>query len=212
MRLKVFLYYAGLTFVMAAPEAHAALVAQLSLQSQPGDFIGQGQTISIDYPESEIASQIIATTSGGLPTYLRFVIGHVLPAPNTFAILDFSTAALPSALAPGVYTNAQRAAFATAGHPGLDVSFQNRGSNTLTGQFTINDASFYTDLTNVTRVASLNVSFEQHSEGATPALFGTFNFVDTAAVPEPASAACVAGGALLLLLASRRVRRVSPRS
>ena len=185
------------------PCANAALMAELSLQSQAGDFVGQGQTVDITYPDNLILAQIVHTGAGGVPDYIRFILGVTTPT-NTFSTLEFSTEQLGTPLSDGTYTDAQRAAFATAGHPGLDVTFQNRGSNTVTGQFTISDVSFYD---NNTKIASFSVSFEQHSEGATPALFGTLTFSDSAAaVPEPASAFIGAGG-LLLLLACRRVRK-----
>jgi hypothetical protein len=173
------------------PTAHAQ-VATLSLQSQPGDFIGQGQTLTINYPPNEISAQIRRTIAGGAPAELLFVLGHVTPSPNTFALLFFGTDQLGIPIQPGIYglpgNTAQRADFAQPGHPGLDVSFQNRGSNTLTGNFTITNVSFFTDGLGNQQVGSFAASFEQHSEGATPALFGQFNFT---AVPEPSTLALV---------------------
>jgi hypothetical protein len=78
------------------------------------------------------------------------------------------------------------------------VTFQNRGSNTLTGNFTVNSVSFFTDASNVVQIGSLDVNFEQHSEGATPALFGHFTYAAeaAAAAPEPSSLALLAAGAI----------------
>src|SRR5262249_59570023 len=79
----------------------------------------------------------------------------------------------------------QRADFASPGHPGLDVSFQNRGSNTLTGEFTITEVTFMTGPAGL-EVETFAASFEQHSEGAAPALFGDFTYdARITAVPEP---------------------------
>lgn len=172
--------------------ASAGPMAQLMLQSQPGDFIGQGQTEDLIYtPENSsfFFPEILTTLDvGGQPAFLRFILGTVTGSDttNTFSTLDFATNQLNLPIQPGTFNDAERASFATAGHPGLDVTFQNRGSNTLTGTFTINSVSFFTDSSNVQQIGLLDVNFEQHSEGATPALFGHFEY-QAAAIPEPAS-------------------------
>lgn len=204
IRRTVVSVFCAVGFLLLSPCARADLLAHLTLQSQPGDFIGQGGNFDITYPSTEITAQIHATVAGGLPAELSFILGHVSPAPNTFALLSFGTDHLGIEIQPGVYTGAERAAFASPGKPGLDVSFQNRGCNTLTGQFTVTDATFYQSNQ---AIASFSASFEQHCEGATPALFGTFTFTDTAAPansPEPVTSVLFCVGCLLFLL-----RRVS---
>jgi len=172
--------------------------AELKLQSQPGDFIGQGQTVDILYTPSDspfFFANIVGFTANGEPDFLDFAFGDPTASPNTFTTLDFSTAGLGIPILPGTYglpgNTAQRASFADPGHPGLDVTFQNRGSNTLTGNFIVSDATFFLDANNMFKIGSFDVSFEQHSEGAVPALFGTFTYhssgVPTA--PETGSAA-----------------------
>jgi hypothetical protein len=182
---------AALGLLMLGGGSVRADFAHLTLQSQPGDFIGQGGNFDITYPSGEISSQIRKSLPDGSPGELLFVLGHVTPAPNTFSTLFFGTDQLGIPFQAGTYLNAERADFADPGHPGLDVSFQNRGSNTLTGSFTVNSVSFFTDSSNQTEIGSLSVSFEQHSEGATPALFGTFTFQSSnplaTPAPEPAS-------------------------
>ena len=83
MRTLFLSFCASILFIAAAPRANAILVASLSIQSQPGDFVGQGQTLSIDYPATEIAAQIMATRPGGAPTFISFTAGHSAPPPNT---------------------------------------------------------------------------------------------------------------------------------
>ena len=157
--------------------------AHLTLQSQPGDYIGHGGTFDITY--SSISAQVRRSLASGEPAELLFVVGDVItPAGNTFSTLFFGTDGLGIPMQPGLYQDAQRADFAGAGHPGLDVSFQNRGCNTLTGSFTVTDATFAADHS----IVSFSASFEQHCEGATPALFGTFTY----AVPEPGTTAALA--------------------
>ena len=186
-------------------------MAELTLQSQPGDFIGQGQTKDIIYTPTNsdfFSAQILTGLDvSGQPAFLQFLFGTVTGSnsTNTFSTLAFATNQLNLLFQPGIYTNAQRAAFATAGHPGLDVTFQNRGSNTLTGSFTVNSVSFFLDSSNVEQIGSLDVSFEQHSEGATPALFGRLVY-SAASVSEPTTLALL--GLSLAGLATVRRRKL----
>src|SRR5439155_22233262 len=69
------------------------------------------------------------------------------------------------------YPNAHRYPFNGTG-PGLDISGNGRGCNTLNGSFTVTWTDFAAD----GRLRSFGVTFEQHCEGATPALRGTFEF------------------------------------
>jgi hypothetical protein len=180
--------------------SQAQFLAHLTLQSQPGDFIGQGGNFDISYSSAlgaNISPQIRRTLAGS-PAELLFVVDDApSPPANTLGLLFFGTDQLGIPIQPGTYglpgNTAQRADFAAPGHAGLDVSFQNRGSNTLTGNFTISDVTFYQDAVNTTHIGTFSASFEQHSEGATPALFGTFTFNDSrrpnqSSVPEPSAA------------------------
>jgi VCBS repeat-containing protein len=58
------------------------------------------------------------------------------------------------------------------GVPGLNVSGNGRGSNTLTGNFTVTQALYAAD----GKVLRFAASFEQHSEGLAPALTGEIKF------------------------------------
>jgi hypothetical protein len=75
-------------------------------------------------------------------------------------------------LEPGLYLDAQRWPFQDPGHPGLSVSGEGRGCNTLTGEFTVTSAVY--DYYGVPAVYA--ASFEQHCEGAVPALHGTIDY------------------------------------
>lgn len=165
-------------------------MAHLTLQSQPGSFIGQGQDWDITYtPQNSqfFSAEITQTLPGGQPDFISFTMGTVTgDNTNTFATLDFSSVQLGTPLVPGTYDNAERAAFADPGHPGLDVTFQNRGSNMLTGSFTINQLSFFTDQSNNLQIESFSVSYVQISDNDTSNITGTFTF-NANAVPEPAS-------------------------
>lgn len=209
--LKAAMLSLGLASVITcAPPAARADFAHLTLQSQSGDFIGQGGTFDIVYPSNEILAQIRRTLPAG-PAELLFALGHVTPSPNTFALAFFGTDMLGIPIQPGVYglpgNTAQRADFAQPGHAGLDISFQNRGCNTLTGNFTVTDVSFFQDGNGNLQIGSFDASFEQHCEGATPALFGTLTF-QSSAVPEPTAWAMLGVGGTMLM-AGRWFRRKS---
>jgi len=81
--------------------------------------------------------------------------------------LEFSSKELNEPLAPKTYTGAERAPFASSGHPGLEISGDGRGCNMLSGTFTVRSFG----VTNST-VTSLTADFEQHCEKGAPALRG----------------------------------------
>ncbi|MFO0929485.1 MAG: Ig-like domain-containing protein [Gemmataceae bacterium] len=138
----------------------------LTMTSDAGDYIGGGRTYSYS------AASGIFTVSG---TATSLTVSYHDQAYTHWWYLDFRSPLDNVPLTAGTYLNAERAAFRTAGKPGLDVSGDGRGSNTLTGQFTILQIETGANGT-ITRFAA---DFEQHSEGATPALRGSvrFNYV-----------------------------------
>ncbi len=88
---------------------------------------------------------------------------------------DWTIVLLPpegEVLAEGVYLDAQRAPFAEPGHPGLEVNGDGRGCNQLTGSFEIISLR----LGEAGIVRRLHATFEQHCEGAEPALRGEIRF------------------------------------
>lgn len=195
---------------LAASVSASAQVAHLTLQSQPGDFIGQGQNYDFTFnpattPGDQITTFILPPKTGTAPDYARFVLDKDDGAsrhPFLFGFLDFSTSALGIPLTPGTYAGAQRAGFAATGHPGLDVEMDGRGSNTLTGNFSVTDFTYSA----VTAFGSTSytidtfaATFEQHSEGHTPALFGQFSYYADGFAPVPEASTTVSFGLLLAL-------------
>ncbi|MDB5297425.1 MAG: hypothetical protein JWO31_3408 [Phycisphaerales bacterium] len=201
MRVRILAIAFGTLLLSAFSASSPAAIARLELQSQAGDFIGGGGTFDIVYqsPIDEISAEIRRTLTSGEPAELLWVLDSPAPG-NQFAILAFGTDALGIPIQASTYTNAQRADFAAAGHPGLDVSFQNRGSNSLTGSFVINYVTFNPTLS---AIQTFKATFEQHSGGGTPALFGTFTYA-ASSVPEPGAAALCATATLALLHRRRR--------
>ena len=190
---------------LTATEATATPITQFELHSDPGDFIGQGQHYFRDLTTGafDIVQASDAQGDGLADSVFIRYLGN---QPGTFAHIWFATGQLPGInLAPGFYASAERAPFAGPGHPGLDWALDGRGCNTLSGSFTILDAQFAYSGTTAT-LLSFGATFEQHCEGAAPALSGTFyyNFDAGVAVPEPSSLfLLVLGGCAVL----RRARR-----
>lgn len=76
----------------------------------------------------------------------------------------------------GAYTNAQRAAFTDPGHPGLEVTGDGRGCNTITGRYEVTALEFdcIPDATTPTaHLTQFAATFEQHCEGGAPFLRGS---------------------------------------
>ena len=200
----------ALVAVLAGSSILATPMATLTLQSQPGDPIGGGGTYAINYPVSgtpvndQIFPQVLQTLPNGSPTEVLIVLGPVTNY-TVDASLYFGTQALGIPIQPGTYTNAQRDPFESPGHPGLFVAFQNNGCNTLTGSFVITDATFLADNT----ISSFSASFEQHCDGAIPALFGTitYNANDPTPVPEPAGYSLMGIGLSLSIVRRWRIAR-----
>jgi hypothetical protein len=110
-----------------AQEIWATPTAHLFLESEPGDYIGQGLNFDITYTPSNSAfffPQIRRTIgSPGEPAELLFVLGTVTGGlDNTFALLFFGTDGLGIPMQRGFFPDAERADFASPGHPGLEVS------------------------------------------------------------------------------------------
>ena len=174
---------AALLVGLASPAAFGAQFATLSYTSDPGDFIGQGLSQNYSYAtgNANINAQVLFTI-GAAPkqaTFLRFTMSSTTPgapgAPPAFNV-DVATNQLGTPFVAGAYANAERASFATAGHPGLDVSGAGRGCNTITGSFTVNSVTFSTNGLGDPVIETLDVNFEQHCEGAVPALRGRFTY------------------------------------
>ncbi|MCR4410833.1 MAG: Ig-like domain-containing protein [Thermoguttaceae bacterium] len=143
----------------------AAGVTRLTMQSQPGDFVGGGKTYDFD------------TSSGTFSIERNFDNGisvHYVGAGMTYWDLDFA-APHEEPLTPGTYLGAMRFPFQAAFRPGLDVRGEGRGSNILTGKFTVHQVTYGA----AGQVLQFDASFEQHSEDKNPALFGRMQYNST---------------------------------
>ena len=154
------------------------------IQGQPGDYISQGQNISFNSTDLNVTATLFEN-SQGLVDWVRILFQGTVDNVIRTWFFDFNTRFLPGdpAFAPGQYLNAERASSGIPGHPGLDISGDGRGSNQVSGSFTVNAADFDYTNPNSPTITDLSISYVQHSENSAPALTGTlyFNFANAPA-------------------------------
>ncbi|MDR2988536.1 MAG: hypothetical protein LBV34_27240 [Nocardiopsaceae bacterium] len=142
----------------------------LTMTSQPGDFIGAGQTYNFTGANSVISvSGSLAGLSAGL-TSSDGQSWSVDMFPATGAVL-----------AVGNYPNATRYPFNGTGN-GLSVDGDSRGCDTLTGSFTVKQVAF-SAVDN--SLQHFDGTFVQHCEGQTPALTGELKYRSAPVITPP---------------------------
>ena len=199
MNRHSFLFLSTLSLLTSS--ALAIPITYLQMHSSPGDYIGQGRDYYFDGSKGLFGAR---QAYFGNPTYLNraVTISFLDPGYSEYWYLNFSSAQLGRNLAKGSYT-AQRFPFEQIGFAGLDISGDGRGSNRLTGFFSILDLEFGLS-GSVTRFAA---EFEQHSEGNTPSLTGRVSYNSEAfnpAIPEPTTLTLFGLGLITLVLGARR--------
>jgi hypothetical protein len=134
---------------------------KLVMHSDDGDYIGGGQDWSYTPANASIGVS-------GTRQHVGFGIDG---AGGDWWYGDFSAPSGDILAAGNTYNGAARDAF-RGSSPGLDVSGNGRGCNTISGKFTVTEARFEPS----GALHSFNVRFEQHCEGADPALRGEFSY------------------------------------
>jgi hypothetical protein len=142
------------------------------LSSDPGDYIGAGQSYTYTLADSALA----VSANGGH-------VGVTVTGDESWSG-DFQEMSSLSQLQPGYYPNLGRWPFQNPLFGGLSWSGQGRGCNTLTGWFVV-DGVTYSGST----LTAIDLRFEQHCEGASPALHGQIHWFagDTTQPPGPVS-------------------------
>jgi hypothetical protein len=169
-RCAVVLVVLALLFLLVAPAARAQETS-LTLISQPGDFIGQGQEAFYTLNDASLGAFLYFYPN-------KTTVEVDFHTPHFEHYLYFYFSAAPQDLTPGFYEGAIRWP-AQGGVPGLSIFGDGRGCDTLTGRFRVRQ--FTADANGVT---SFWATFEQHCEGGTPALTGD---VRVNAMPEATS-------------------------
>jgi hypothetical protein len=140
------------------PKPPPKVAATLSIRSEPGDFVGQGQTLR--YSNLENALFQVAPGTFGI-----FVRAFAYDGPVWSVDLAGPGRVPPLA---GDYEGATRNPFQPPDEPGLAVGGDGGGCNMLAGRFTVFEARYDPH----GGVRSLRALFEQHCEAAAPALRG----------------------------------------
>jgi hypothetical protein len=144
------------------------------LVSQPGDYVGGGTEQLYTGADSNIKGLFLPGTPGS-----DYFSGRIVQ-PNNFHNWSVVIAGAPGEqLVAGSYISARRANFQPAGHPGLEVSGDGNGCNTLTGKFDVDELSFWP----TGDLKTFQATFEQHCSGAIPALFGRIRIETPAPLP-----------------------------
>jgi VCBS repeat-containing protein len=160
-------------YIPGSPLTTTVAQTFVTMSSQPGDWVGQGQNYSFTPANSTITAHLL--TDGPIVSGVEVDV----TATGQSWTLDF-TAPSPGWLVPGTYTGATRWPFEAAGVPGLDVSGDGRGSNTIAGQFTVTQAVYGASGNLVT----FGASFTQYGDGSTAALTGQVDFHFTNGLPN----------------------------
>src|ERR1043165_2416578 len=126
----------GTTGLLSGTDAYALPVTEgsFAFSGDEGDWPSGGRS----YAYSTTAQDRLNITADNAHNSVHFWLDG---ANGDWWSLDL---AAPSGktLAPGTYTGATRYPFNEATRPGLDLSGNGRGCNTLTGEFTISDVEF----------------------------------------------------------------------
>jgi hypothetical protein len=143
----------------------------LYMNSEPGDYIGQGIEQLYTSDDSTIHGSFSEDGGGFFASVIQGNYDH-------WWYVDL--AAPPGEpLVEGSYTGALRYPFNDSA-PGLDVSGDGRGCNTLTGQFDVNEVS----QASTGELLVFDATFEQHCEGADPALYGRIRIENPPPPPD----------------------------
>ncbi len=162
----------------ASEPAVGGAVDTLSFTSDPGDYIGQGQSDSYT-----------AGTSGGVTTtFTRQRYGHGIAVyvQGTDGVASSSWWGLIVDVPVGQQWQAGEwpaTRFRSTTTAGVDFFGNGRGCNQVTGTLTVQGVQLRDDGS----VAALHASFEQHCEGAAPALRGEVHVGLPMAPPVPTS-------------------------
>ncbi|MDG9719988.1 hypothetical protein [Streptomyces sp. DH24] len=164
----------GSTGLLPGTQAHAQPVAEgsLAFSGDEGDWISGGRSYAYSTADQDRLN-VSANQDNSVVSL------SVDGANGDWWYLDLA-APSGTSLAPGTYTRATRHPFNEPTEPGLSLSGNGRGCNTLTGEFTIDAVEFGP----LGYVRKLDATFVQHCEGGTTAARGEVHITNPAPPAE----------------------------
>lgn len=182
-----------LVLMLLAGSTHAfAGSTLLSMQSEPGDYIGGGREYFFVPSDGMFTAH--RNTNNGVS------ISFQTPTFSEWWYLDFA-APNGDLLAQSLYTNAFRYSFEDLTQPGLAVYGDGRGCNMLTGSFQVLEVVYG----GRDEIAAFRAIFEQRCEGATAALRGEIRFDATVSIDliAPSHVSVVEGDSLTFAVSAK---------
>ena len=160
--------------------AEAAPSFRLVTNSATNNYVSGGPPQLYVSPAANVFPTVWDRTLPAGPDFFRLFADY---GAGRFFGFDIGTDGLARNLSAGQYLNAERASFASVGHPGLDLFMDGRGCNQVSGSFVIHSVN----ITANQDVAAIDVSFTHQCEGQEPSLVGRLTF-NAAGLPIPALA------------------------
>ena len=163
LAVAVSLGVGGLVMLPAAaaraglPPAAATKGIVVTMFSDPGDYIGAGLRQEFDKTNASFGGTV---STGGI----NLSVSGGTSGLSWSVVIDPPPGA---SFHVGYYAKVQRAPFREAGYAGLDISGDGRGCNTDSGAIDVRDMAV-----SGSTITRLDLLYEQHCEGGTPALFG----------------------------------------
>jgi uncharacterized repeat protein (TIGR01451 family) len=142
-----------------APGATPASGNYVYIQSDAGDFIGEGRT------ETYTQANAVLTVGESAGLLTVGVVGDRNYAASFNAMIPLTR------LEPGYYANAQRWPLGNPTLGGLSFTGDGRGCNVISGWFAVDSIAFLDGV-----VTAVDLRFEQHCENNTPALRGRIHW------------------------------------
>ena len=193
MRRTALTFLFSISVLLIAGTTHAIPIIRLQMESEPGEWVGQGLNYDLVY-DSDSTYLLSDAYLGSPPYFSAFSLSTVFVPPgmpNFF--MSFATGEEGGPLVPGHYSTSQ--INPTGGPPRLQIGFGGRSplgiQTNISGSFTVREIAWGP----LRRLSNLDLDFVQYSLGSPAALRGRLEYRESGLtiIPEPST------GILLLL-------------